>query len=149
MVYILNKDGKPLMPTKRRGKVRHLLETNKAKVYKRTPFTIQLLYDTGNYKQEIVLGVDAGSKMIGLSAVTEKDEVYSGEVECRNDIVKLLSQRRESRNARRNRKTRYRKARFNNRRRGDGWLAPSIKHKINTHLKVVEDLHKILPISKL
>lgn len=149
MVYILNKDGKPLMPTKRRGKVRHLLETNKAIVYKRTPFTIQLLYDTGNYKQEIVLGVDAGSKMIGLSAVTEKDEVYSGEVECRNDIVKLLSQRRESRNARRNRKTRYRKARFNNRRRGDGWLAPSIKHKINTHLRVVENLHKILPISKI
>lgn len=149
MVYILNKDGKPLMPTKRRGKVRHLLETNKAKVVKRTPFTIQLLYDTGNHTQEITLGVDAGSKMIGLSAVTEKDEVYSGEVECRNDIVKLLSQRRESRNARRNRKTRYRKARFNNRRRGDGWLAPSIKHKINTHLKVVEDLHKILPISKI
>lgn len=149
MVYILNKDGKPLMPTKRRGKVRHLLETNKARVYKRTPFTIQLLYDTGNYKQEIVLGVDAGSKMIGLSAITKKDEVYSGEVECRNDIVKLLSQRRESKNARRNRKTRYRKARFNNRRRGDGWLAPSIKHKINTHLKVVENLHKILPISKI
>ena len=149
MVYILNKDGKPLMPTKRRGKVRHLLETNKAKVVKRTPFTIQLLYDTGNHTQEITLGVDTGSKMIGLSAVTEKDEVYSGEVECRNDIVKLLSQRRESRNARRNRKTRYRKARFNNRRRGDGWLAPSIRHKIDTHLRVVENLHKILPISKI
>ena len=139
------------MPTSRHGKVKHLLRLNMAKVVKRCPFTIQLLYDTTNYIQDIVLGVDAGSQIIGVSASTEKEEVYSGEVELRNDIVGLLSSKREHRHERRNRKTRYRAPRFNNRvhSKNKGWLAPSVEHKIATHLKVVSDLHKILPINKI
>ena len=70
------------------------------------------------------------------------------DVELRNDIVDLLSTRREARRARRNRKTRYRKPRFSNRTRPDGWLAPSVQAKVDTHLKVVEDVCKILPITK-
>ena len=70
MVYILNIEGKPLMPTNRHGKVKHLLKNKKAKVIKRTPFTIQLLYNTTEYRQPIILGVDSGSKTIGLSATT-------------------------------------------------------------------------------
>ena len=56
--------------------------------------------------------MDAGSKHIGLSASTEKKELYAADVELRNDIVNLLSTRRECRHARRNRKIRYRKCRF-------------------------------------
>ena len=151
MVYVLNVNGQPLMPTDRHGKVKHLLKEGKAKVVKRCPFTIQLTYETSNYRQPITLGVDAGSKMIGLSATTDTKEVYAGEVELRNDIVKLLSDRRELRRSRRNRKTRYRACRRDNRKatKQKGWLAPSIRHKIDTHLKVVADLHKILPITKI
>lgn len=149
MVYVLSKDGQPLMPTNRHGKVRHLLKDGKAKVFKRCPFTIQLLYNTTSYVQELSLGVDAGSKHIGLSVTNVDTEYYSGEVELRTDMVELLSTRRETRRTRRNRKTRYRKARFDNRCRKDGWLAPSIQHKINCHLKVVERLHEILPISNI
>lgn len=149
MVYVLSKDGHPLMPTMRHGKVRRLLNSGKAIVKRRCPFTIQLLYETGENVQEITLGVDAGSKHIGLSATTENKELFAAEVELRNDIVKLLSSRRESRKARRSRKTRYRKPRFDNRRRREGWLAPSIKHKIDTHLDVIEKVHKILPITKI
>lgn len=149
MVYVLNNDGQPLMPTNRHGKVRRLLKNGEAKVIKRCPFTIQLLYETTNYVQKLSLGVDAGSKHIGLSVTDNYTEYYSGEVELRTDIVELLSTRRESRKTRRNRKTRYRKARFNNRRKNDGWLAPSIQHKINCHLKVIEQLHDILPISSI
>lgn len=149
MVYVLSKDGHPLMPTMRHGKVRRLLNSGKAIVKKRCPFTIQLLYETEENVQEITLGVDAGSKHIGLSATTENEELFAAEVELRNDIVKLLSSRRESRKARRSRKTRYRKPRFDNRRRREGWLAPSIKHKIDTHLDVIEKVHKILPIIKI
>ena len=65
MVYVLNKNGIPLMPTKRHGKVRRMLKNGQAKVVKRCPFTIQLLYDTTNYTQQINLGIDAGSKHIG------------------------------------------------------------------------------------
>ena len=149
MVYVLNNNGQPLMPTDRHGKVRRLLKEGKAKVVKRCPFTIQLLYKSTCYTQDIVLGVDAGSKVIGLSACTSEKEVYSGEVELRNDIVELLSTRWETRKTRRNRKTRYRKKRFNNRRRSEGWLAPSVLNKIGTHLTVVKNLHQMLPITKI
>ena len=71
MVYVLNRDGEPLMPTDRHGKVRRLLKEEKAKVVRREPFTIQLLYETTNYTQDITLGVDAGSQHIGLSASTD------------------------------------------------------------------------------
>lgn len=149
MVYVLNENGQPLIPTENHAKVRVLLKQSKAKVVNNCPFTIQLLYSSMNYTQPVTLGVDAGSKHIGLSATTDDRELYAADVELRNDIVKLLAARRASRRSRRNRKTRYRKPRFNNRRRDKGWLAPSIKEKIGTHLKVVDDTCKLLPVSKI
>lgn len=149
LVYVLNKDGQPLMPTGRCGKVRRLLRDKLAKVARRCPFTIQLLYDSGTQTQPVILGVDAGSRHIGLSAVTEDMELYSGEVEVRNDIVKLLAARREARRSRRSRKTRYRRARFDNRRRQDGWLAPSVRQKIQTHLNAVNRIRRILPVTHI
>ncbi len=150
MVYVLNTDGQSLMPTNRYGKVRHLLKDGKAKVVKRCPFTIQLLYESTNYTQPVSLGIDAGSKHIGISVTTESKVLYEADVELRNDIVDLLSTRREARRTRRNRKTRYRKPRFNNRvsTKKQGWLAPSIKQKIQSHLTVVDKVNKILPVSK-
>ena len=62
MVYVVNKDGKPLMPTERHGKVRRLLKEHKAIVVKKVPFTIQLLYETTEFVQPITLGVDSGYK---------------------------------------------------------------------------------------
>lgn len=149
MVYVLNENGQPLMPTENHAKVRVLLRQGKAKVVNNCPFTIQLLYSSTNYTQPVTLGVDAGSKHIGLSATTEDKELYAADVELRNDIVKLLATRRTSRRSRRNRKTRYRKPRFNNRKRDKDWLAPSIREKIGTHLKVVDDTCKLLPVSKI
>lgn len=148
VVYVLNKDGLPLMPTHKLGKVRHLLKDGKAKVVKRSPFTIQLNYDCGNHTQSITLGVDAGSKHIGLSASTKKQELYCSDVELRDDVVELLSTRRRNRRSRRNH-LRYRPARFDNRKKEDSWLAPSIRQKIDSHLKVIEEVHKILPITNI
>ena len=99
--------------------------------------------------QPISLGIDAGSKHIGVSATTESNVLYEADVELRNDIVDLISTKREARKTRRNRKTRYRKARFDNRKREKGWLAPSVRQKIETHLQVVKDVYKILPISEI
>ena len=149
MVYVLNIEGKPLMPCKE-AKARKLLKENKAKIYKKEPFTIQLLFVCENQTQDITLGVDAGSKHIGLSATTKEKELYAADVELRNDIVDLLSTRRQNRRTRRNR-LRYRKPRFNNRvhSKKNGWLAPSVEQKIQTHFKVVEDIHKLLPITKI
>lgn len=148
MVYVLNICMAPLMPCKE-AKARKLLKSGKAKIVKRNPFTIQLLFECENVTQDIVLGVDAGSKHIGLSATTDKKELYAAEVELRDDIVDLLSIRRENRRTRRNRKTRYRKPRFLNRVRSDGWIAPSVQNKVDTHLTVVRRLHEILPITRI
>lgn len=151
MVYVLSKDGKPLMPTQRHGKVRHLLKEGKAKVVKKTPFTIQLLYDSPEYTQPVTLGVDAGSKHIGISASTKEKELLAMDVELRTDIQEKLSTRREARRTRRGRKTRYRKPRFNNRvsTKKKGWLAPSVEHKIECHLQTVGDVCSLLPVTKI
>ena len=149
MVYVISKNGQPLMPTENHAKVRILLKNKKAKVIKTCPFTIQLTYDSTNYTQEITLGVDSGSKQIGLSATTKSKVLFESDVELRNDIVNLLSTRRQNRRARRNRKTRYRKIRFDNRRRKEGSLAPSIQNKVDSHLTVIRKVHEILPVTKI
>lgn len=151
LVYVVSNNGQPLMPTNRYGKIRRLLKNGQAKVLKRCPFTVQLLYETKNVTQPISLGVDTGSKYIGLSATTKDKVLFESVVEVRNDIVNLLSTRRELRSSRRSRKTRYRKSRFNNRvsSKKEGWLAPSIKQKIQTHLTVVDKVCHILPITNI
>lgn len=150
MVYVINKNNKPLMPCSNR-KARLLLKQNKAIVIKRTPFTIKLKYGSSGYIQPISLGVDAGSKHIGLSATTKDKVLFESDVELRNDISDLLLTRRQNRRTRRNRKTRYRQPRFNNRTHSKhkGWLAPSIENKINSHLAIVNRVCKILPITNI
>lgn len=149
-VYVLNQRGRPLMPCSP-AKARHLLDDGKAKVKKRTPFTIQLVYGSSGYTQEVILGVDAGSKTIGMSASTKKEELFAANVNPRNDVVDLLSTRREFRTTRRNRKTRYRKPRFDNRVRSKhkGWLAPSVEVKIQEHITAIKRVCDILPVSKV
>ena len=146
-VYVLNKNGEALMPCKPQ-KARKLLKNNKAKVVNRTPFTIRLLYGSSGYKQDINLGVDAGSKYIGLSATTEKNELFKAEVELRQDISKLLENRRILRRNRRSRKLRYRPVRFNNRGK-KGKIAPSIQHKIDSHLTMINKVCSILPVTNI
>jgi len=148
MVYVINRDGKALMPTERYGKVRRLLRDGLAVAVRRTPFTIRLLYDTACFVQDVTLGIDAGTAHVGLSATTDTKELFSSEVTLRTDIVKLLSARREARRTRRSRKTRYRKPRFDNRRRPKDWLAPSVEQKVQSHLQLIQKVNAILPISK-
>lgn len=149
MVYVISREGKPLMPTNRHGKVRRLLKQGLAKVVRREPFTIQLLYDSTTYVQPVVVGVDIGSKTVGISAITEKRELFSAEIELRRDIKKLLLQRREYRRFRRYRKRRYRNPKFLNRRKPKGWLAPSLQWRVDVHVKLVDFVAKILPVSKV
>ena len=149
-VFVIDCHGCPLMPCNP-SKARRLLRDGKAKVKHRTPFTIQLLYGSSGYKQPVILGVDAGSKTVGLSASTGTEELFAAEMKLRNDVVDNLSTRRGLRRARRNRKTRYRKARFNNRvhSKHKGWLAPSVEVKIQEHITVIKRICSLLPITKV
>ena len=146
-VYVLNCHGQPLMPCRPR-EARLLLKAGKAKVVKMVPFTLQLLYGSSGYKQEVSLGIDAGTHHIGASATTERHVLFEAEVQPRSDIGEMLATRRQFRRARRNRKTRYRKARFLNRNKPKGWLAPSVQHKVDAHLKIVSTIHQILPVHR-
>ena len=153
MVYVLDADGRPLMPTSRHGKVRHLLNEEKAVVVRRTPFTIRLLYETPGRTQPVSLGVDAGAVHVGLSACTDRKELFSAECELRTDINKNLEQRRRLRRSRRNRKTRYRKPRFLNRTHGhnkpDKKLAPSVRERCGSHVTLVRKVMRILPVTSI
>jgi hypothetical protein len=145
-VFVLNMRGNPLMPTTPK-KARKLLEQYRAKVVQRTPFTIQLLYATGETKQDITLGIDPVYSYIGYSVVSDTTELIAGEVELRNDIMKLLEQRASYRRTRRGRLW-HREPRFNNRGRDNGWFAPSIQHKLDSHINFIDRIKSILPITK-
>lgn len=151
MVYVVNADGKPLMPCTS-AIARLLLKQSKAKCIKKTPFTIKLSYQTTSYTQDITLGIDTGSGKIGSSAVKENgDVIYLSQVEIRNDISDKLKQRSKYRRNRRNRKTRYRKARWLNRKNSikNDRFSPTMTSKINSHLREIKFVQTILPITKI
>lgn len=151
MVYVIAKDNSPLMPTENHAKVRVLLKQGRAKVLRRTPFTIKLLYDTEHGVQETVHGVDTGSAHIGSSVYANGKIVYTSQIEVRNNIKDLMDARRKYRRNRRTRKTRYRKPRFLN--RGNSTrldrLPPTMQSKLASHEREIRFVAKMLPVSKL
>lgn len=152
MVYVLDINGQPLMPSNRLGKISQLLDKDKAKVVRRCPFTIQLLYKPEiAIVQEVVLGQDTGSKHFGTACVANGRVLYQSQVELRTDIKSKIDSRRQARRFRRNRKTRYRKARFLNRANSTkkDRLPPSVRHKVQAHIDEIEFCKKILPILKV
>lgn len=152
MVYVLSKNGQPLMPTNRHGKVKHLLKSKKAKVVRRCPFTIRLVYDTTAYTQKLTLGVDTGSGTLGTAVSDEKGNIiYMSEVTVRNDITDKMRQRLRYRRNRRNRKTRYRKARYLNRRNSikSDRFSPTMTSKFHSHIKEIDYIKSILPVTTL
>lgn len=112
-IYVLNKDGKPLMPTTRGGHVRHLLKEQKARVVRTKPFTIQLLYETDDVVQPLYLGIDPGKTNIGVAVVkADGTAVFTAHLETRNkEIPKLMKKRKDSRRARRTNGRRCRRQR--------------------------------------
>lgn len=147
MVYVLSIDGKSLMPTNN-AKARILLKQKKAKVKSVKHFTIQLLYKTTNYTEPITLGIDSGYSNVGFSAITDKKELTCGEVKLLQGMSERLQEKAIYRRIRRQR-LRYRKTRFDNRKIEKGWLAPSIAHKLESHIRFIEKLKGILPITKI
>ena len=149
LVYVLKQNGQPFMPTERFGKVRRLLKEGKAKVVRREPFTIRLLYEPEtDVVQECYCGVDTGSKHIGVAVVGNDRVLYQSQTELRSDIKKKMDARRASRYNKRYRKTRYRKCRFLNRRNSirKDRLPPSVNHKVQAHIDEIEFCKKILPV---
>lgn len=152
MVYVLSNTGQPLMPTENHAKVRILLKNNKAKVVKRCPFTIKLLYESTTYTDTLTLGVDTGSATLAAAVSDDTGNIfYMSEVAVRNDITDRMKQRYTYRRKRRNRKTRYRAKRFLNRRNSikKDRFSPTMISKLHTHRKEIEYVKSILPVQRL
>ena len=147
MIYVISKNNETLMPTERYGKVRKWLKNGEAKIITHSPFTVQLLFETTNEVQPITLGIDSGYTYIGFSAITETKELVGGELTLLKGVSKRLTKRRMYRKNRRSR-LRYRKPGFLKTTNGPGWLAPSIRHKLDSHVRFIEKLQKLLPITR-
>lgn len=150
---MLNEDGKPVMPCEP-VVARLLLKEGEAKVERINPFTIRLNHPIEEpCLQDIELGVDDGFDRAGIAIVQKRTKredvvVLQGELKLRNDVRKKLELRRQYRRSRRS-KLRYRKPRFDNRMRSEGWIPPSVKAKKNQILRTVRLLAKIAPITKI
>jgi hypothetical protein len=147
LVHVLNNKGQPLMPCCA-GKARNLLKSGVARVVSREPFTIKLLFGSSGFKQEVTLSCDSGSKVAAFAALANGKVLYLSEVILRQDIRSNMDQRRAFRRTRRSRNTRYRKPKFDNRRRDD-WLTPTIQSKVNSHKREIRFIKKILPITRV
>ena len=145
-VCVLSNNGERLMPTFRLGKVRRLLKDGKAKIVKHHPFTIQLLYDSKTNTQPIEICEDVGCNYIGISAKSKSHEYVSAQYDTLQDEKEHHDDCRKMRRTRRNR-LRYRKPRFDNRKRGEGWLAPSLRHKKELNVNVVKMYCAVMPIT--
>jgi hypothetical protein len=140
------------MPTNP-AKARILLKSGRARVVKKEPFTIQLLYATTDCVQDLTMGIDPGSTTAGLAVVEpSKGTVkYSSEVTLRQDVTQNMDERKMYRRNRRNRKTRYRKPRFLNRGNStkNDRISPTLVSKIQAHTREIELICSILPVSEI
>lgn len=143
-VFVKNMRGDSLMPTTNQ-KARKLLKLGEAKIYQYNPFTIQLLYATGEAAQPCNIGIDTGAKMIGVAITSEDKVLVKGEIELRQDVSEKVQTRAILRRGRRNRKTRYRKARFLNRKRKPRWLPPSVQSKLNATTFWIDKFISLVP----
>ena len=147
MVCVVSNTGKSLMPTTE-YKARKLMEKGRAKIYQYDPFTIIILDREDGYTQFIELKCDTGDKHIGMSICSEKHEYVSVEVNPLKDEKEKHNDQKKYRRTRRNRK-RYRAPRFNNRKRKENWLAPSLDHKVDIHKNWIEKYLEVMPIEKV
>jgi len=148
-IFVLDTNTRPLTPCKP-SMARKLLTANKAAVFRRFPFTIILKKVVTATIKSISLKLDPGSKITGIALLEGEKVIFGAELTHRGQSIKAsLDSRRALRRGRRNRHTRYRPARFLNRTRQKGWLAPSLLHRVETTLTWVNKLRRLAPISSI
>ena len=147
LVPVFSFDGEQIMPCKA-VKARHLVRDGMAIVVGYNPFSIQLLFECENNTQPVYLGIDTGYAHVGISAVTEKREVFSAEVLLDGKTSERKTTQGMYRRHRRN-KLRYRPAKFLNRKRKKGWLPPSVQRKVDTTVNLALTVAKYFPIVKV
>lgn len=149
MVFVLNKNKQPLSPC-HSAVARKLLNTGKAVIHKKYPFTIRLkeLKTTKN-NCNFRLKIDYGSIRTGLAVLKDSNVIWLAQIHHRTNIKSNMDRRRSMRRTRRDRKTRYRQARFNNRKRNEGWIPPSLQSRVDNIKNWVLRLRKLCPLTHI
>ena len=151
MVFVLNRSKKPLnMITNAEARI--LLRKKLAVIHKIYPFTIRLRDNScGSNDRTYTVKIDPGSKHTGIAIVDDKNSVVMlAEIEHRGHVIKRnLDSRRNVRNSRRQRNTRYRPARFLNRTKPRGWIAPSVKSRADNVINFIKKYKKLININKV
>ena len=150
-VFLIDANKTPMNPI-HSAHARELMEKGKAAVFRMYPFT--LIMKRGVDKivtYPLSVRIDPGSKFTGISLVNNRNEVIWGmELQHRGLTIRdALETRSAIRRGRRTRHTRYRQARFLNRKRPDGWLAPSLMHRVLTIETWVKRLIKFSPVAEI
>ena len=153
-VFVLDKDHKPLMPCGP-ARARKLLKAGRARVHRLRPFTIRIVDRSlaDSVVQPVVVKLDPGSKETGIAVVREDDEkkhhaLFFINLRHRGASIRdALTARRQLRRGRRSRNLRYRAPRFLNRRKPEGWLPPSLQHRVDTAMSWVSRLRRLAPVS--
>jgi 5-methylcytosine-specific restriction endonuclease McrA len=151
-VFVVDTNRKPLNPV-HPGEARYLLKAGKAAVLKRYPFTLILKYAVDTQEiQPLRVKIDPGSRTTGIAVVNDATGkvVFAAELSHRGQAIRdALLSRRGVRRGRRARHTRYRKPRFQNRTRPQGWLAPSLMSRVSNVLTWVKRLQRVCPIAAI
>ncbi len=148
-VFVIDTNKQPLNPVTPK-RARELLTKRKAAVFRMYPFTIILKHAVPNpVLKPLTIKLDPGSKITGIAILDGENVIWVAELEQRGWQIKdSLESRGSLRRSRRNRKTRYRQPRFNNRKRKEGWLAPSLMHRVLTIETWVKRLYRYAPITQ-
>jgi|JFJP01.1.fsa_nt_gi Restriction endonuclease len=148
-IFVIDRDRTPCNPV-HPAVARKLLSEQKATVFRRYPFTIILKEQKSDNPQSLRIKIDPGARYTGLALVSDKNIVWVAELEHRGFAIReSLTKRRQLRKSRRNRKTRYRKPRFLNRRRQEGWLPPSLMSRVYNIQTWVNRLCKLAPVKAI
>lgn len=150
-VFVLDTNKKPLNPV-HPGQARRLLNQRKAAIFRRYPFTIILKSAVNNPVNSLRLKIDPGAKTTGLAVVNDQtgEVIWAAELTHRGFAIReSLTNRRQLRRNRRNRKTRYRQPRFENRKRAQKWLSPSLMSRVHNIVTWVRRIKKIAPVTAI
>lgn len=149
-VFVIDTDKQPCNPV-HPAQARLLLNQKKAAVFLRYPFTIILKEKQEDVEvNSLTLKIDPGSQATGIAILNGEDVIWGAELSHRGQQIKSdLDSRRAIRRNRRNRKTRYRPARFLNRKKEKGWLTPSLQHRVDTTLTLVKKLIRYCPVTSI
>ena len=147
-IFTLDRYGKPGMPTFNIKKVRYMLKEGNAEIYRHEPFTIRLLYAENLETQPVELCMDTGERHIGISVKSAKHEFVHAQYDTLPDEKQRHDDRRGYRRQRRSRK-RYRKPRFDNRRKPEGWLAPTVRNRKDLHVSLAVMYKEVCPLTSI